>query len=86
MNPVRIYTTTWCGYCTAAKRFFQARNIPYEEIDLTTDPEGRADLEARTGRRTVPQIFIGEVHVGGYTDLRALDAQGRLEPLLKRAS
>lgn len=83
MAAVRIYTTTYCGYCTAAKRFFQqVKGVEYEEIDLTGDSAARVELAERTGQRTVPQIFIGDTHVGGYTDVRALDARGGLDPLL----
>ena len=83
MANVTIYSTTYCGYCTAAKRFFDAKGIRFTEVDLTGDDAGRDDLRARTGRTTVPQIFVGETHVGGYTDLVALDREGGLDPLLK---
>jgi len=82
MATVRVYTTTYCGYCTAAKRFLDSKGIGYEEIDLTGDPSARIELMQSTGQRTVPQIFVGDTHVGGYTDLRALDARGGLDPLL----
>lgn len=82
MQAVRIYSTQWCPYCTAAKRFFNQRGVPFEEVDLTEDDEGRVELGRRTGQRTVPQIFIGDTHVGGYTDLVALASAGRLDPLL----
>ncbi|MCB9796811.1 MAG: glutaredoxin 3 [Alphaproteobacteria bacterium] len=82
MNKVTIYTAVPCGYCSAAKRFFQARDIAFEEIDLTGDYEARHKLLERTRQRTVPQIFIGETHVGGYSDLIALHGQGGLDPLL----
>lgn len=77
-----MYSTAWCPYCRAAKSFLAARGVSVEEIDLTDDDEGREALQARSGHHTVPQIWIGEVHVGGYDDLRALDRQGRLAPLL----
>ncbi len=83
MPNVTLYSTTYCGYCSAAKRFFEAKGVAYTEVDLTGDDEGRDKLRARTGRTTVPQIFIGETHVGGYTDLVALDRAGGLEPLLQ---
>ena len=83
MASVQMYTTRSCGYCRAAKAFLERhKGVEVEEIDLTTDPEARRALAARTGQRTVPQIFVGEHHVGGYTDLRALDAAGGLDPLL----
>lgn len=84
MTDVTIYSTDWCPYCTAAKRYLGSKNVPFTEIDLTGDDAGRDALHARTGRTSVPQIFIGDVHVGGYDDLRALDRAGRLEPLLGR--
>jgi glutaredoxin 3 len=85
MVKAKIYSTEWCGYCRAAKRFLETKGIPFEEIDLTDDDAGRDDLARRTGRTTVPQIWIGETWVGGYDDLRALDARGGLTPLLEQA-
>ena len=82
MTPVRIYTAVPCGYCNAAKAFFADNGIPYEEIDLTGDRDARMALLERTGQRTVPQIFVGEPHVGGYTDLIALARSGGLQGLL----
>jgi len=78
-----IYTAVPCGYCMAAKQFFDARGLAYSEIDLTGDTPKRLKLLERTGQRTVPQIFIGETHVGGYTDLRDLERQGDLTALLE---
>lgn len=75
---VRIYTTLMCGYCVRAKRLLHARNIPFEEIDVTGDHAARAWLVQATGRRTVPQIFIGEESIGGSDELHALDASGAL--------
>jgi glutaredoxin 3 len=80
MDDVRIYTTTYCGYCVAAKRLLSNRGIPYEEIDVTGDHDARAWLVQVTGRRTVPQIFFGSEAIGGYTELAALDARGALAP------
>ncbi len=83
MPNIRIYSTRWCGYCHAAKRFLaEVKSVEFEEIDLTGDSDGRHDLRARSGSHTVPQIYIGEVHVGGYDDMRAMDARGELDPLL----
>ena len=82
MTPVRIYTSVPCGYYNAAKRFFDERTIAFEEIDLSDDADARDALRRQTGQRTVPQIFVGEVHVGGYTDLIALARDGRLDELL----
>ena len=83
MKPVKIYTTQWCPYCVRAKRRLQKKNVPYEEIDVGGNDEARIQLTERTGRRTVPQIFIGEKHVGGSDDLYALDERGELDPLLQ---
>lgn len=83
-QPVVMYSKTHCPYCVAAKRFFEQQGIEHTEIDVTHDPEKRRWLVDRTGQLTVPQIFIGETSVGGYTDLRALHQRGGLEPLLNR--
>jgi glutaredoxin 3 len=83
MRPVVIYTTTSCGYCRSAKAWLAARSVPYTEVDVTGDDAARATLVERSGgQRTVPQIFVGDTHVGGYSDLVALDAAGKLTPLL----
>ena len=83
MPHIRIYTSAFCGYCTAAKRYFRdVKGVSFEEIDVTGDPQTRRWLVEASGQRTVPQIFIGERSIGGYSDLRALDASGALDPLL----
>ncbi len=82
MKPVKIYTTPTCPYCARAKRLLHRKNVPYEEIDVSWNDEARMDLARRTGRRTVPQIFIGDRHVGGSDDLQALDEAGELDALL----
>jgi len=82
MKPVKIYTTSWCPYCVRAKRLLEKKGVSYEEIDVEGDDEARIRLAEQTGRRTVPQIFIGEHHVGGSDDLHALEAQGKLDALL----
>jgi glutaredoxin 3 len=80
---VTIYTTECCSYCVRAKEYLQRKGVGFAEIDVTGDAAARADLiERSNGRRTVPQIFVGDVHVGGYTDLVALDAAGKFQPLL----
>jgi len=80
---VRMYTTEVCPYCVRAKRLLTARGVSeIEEIRVDLDPERRDEMMQKTGRRTVPQIFIGETHVGGCDDLHALDAAGKLLPLL----
>ncbi len=83
MKPVTIYTTQTCGFCLRAKELLKERGIPYEEIDVTFDDGARERLvEKADGRRTVPQIFIGDQGIGGYTDLAQLDREGKLQPLL----
>jgi glutaredoxin 3 len=83
MQHVKMYTTAVCPYCMRAKQLLKARGVTQiEEIRIDTDPAQRDQMMATTGRRTVPQIFIGETHVGGCDDLMALDAQGGLLPLL----
>lgn len=83
MRPVEIYTTPTCGYCAMAKRLLQRKGVPYREIDVSTDPSLRSAMVQRAnGRRTVPQIFIGQTHVGGSDDLHALDDAGKLDALL----
>jgi glutaredoxin 3 len=79
---VTIYTTDTCIYCDRAKEYLRLRGVRFSEIDVTGDAEARATLIERSGRRTVPQIYVGEVHVGGYTDLMAMDAEGKFQPLL----
>lgn len=82
MKKVEIYTTGWCPYCNAAKALLKGKGVAYEEIDAD-DPDMRMAMVQRAhGRRTVPQIFIGETHVGGYDDLSALERRGQLDPLL----
>jgi len=84
MSAVTIYTTVSCVFCLRAKEYLRARGVEYEEVDVTGDDAARAQLmERANGQRTVPQIFVGEVHVGGYTDLVALDREGKFRPLLR---
>ena len=83
MTRVKIYTTSSCPFCIRAKRLLGARGIPFEEIDVGNDDALREEIIQRTGRRTVPQIFIGNTHVGGCDDLIELDQRGGLMPLLK---
>ena len=83
MAPVTIYTKGYCPYCHAAKDLLKKKGAAFHEIDVTTDREGQAAMTKRAGgRTTVPQIFIGDTHVGGCDDLYALDAAGKLDPLL----
>lgn len=82
MAKVIVYTTSYCPYCIRAKALLNAKGVPFEEIDLTDEDEMRMDLVKRTGRRTVPQIFINDTSVGGYEELQALEDQGDLDPML----
>ena len=84
MPAVKMYTTAVCPYCIRAKQLLNAKGVAQiEEIPIDTDPVARAHMMEITGRRTVPQIFIGDTHVGGCDDLVALDAKGGLMPLLQ---
>lgn len=86
MPPIVLYTTPTCGYCMAAKRLLGLKGASFEEIDVAGDPARRAEMTRRAGgRRTVPQIFIGGRHIGGFDDLNALDRAGALDPLLAKA-
>ncbi|WP_342244809.1 glutaredoxin 3 [Pseudomonas sp. OTU5201] len=85
MNDVILYTTRTCPYCVAAKSLLQRKGVLATEVDVQLDPERfREMLERSGGRRSVPQIFIGSHHVGGFDDLAALERQGQLDPLLGR--
>jgi glutaredoxin 3 len=77
-----MYATEWCPYCSRARRLLQSKGVPFEEIDIDARPEARAQMLARCGRRTVPQIFIGDIHVGGSDELLAREASGTLDPLI----
>lgn len=81
--PVLMYTTAVCPYCIRAKQLLAARGVTaIEEVRVDLDPDRRDEMMQKTNRRTVPQIFIGDTHVGGCDDLMALDAAGGLKPLL----
>jgi glutaredoxin 3 len=84
VKNVKIYTTPYCPYCVRAKRLLERKGVPFEEIDVANDDQARIELAERTGRRTVPQIFIGQDHVGGSDDLHALEEQGKLDAMLGR--
>lgn len=87
MQKVLMYTTAVCPYCIRAKQLLKAHGVAeIEEVRIDTDPEQREAMMARTQRRTVPQIYIGDTHVGGSDDLYALDAAGKLMPLLNGES
>jgi glutaredoxin 3 len=83
MKPVVMYSTAVCPYCQRAEALLKARGVAaIEKIRIDLDPAQRDAMVTRTGRRTVPQIFVGETHVGGFDDLAALDREGKLVPLL----
>jgi glutaredoxin 3 len=82
MPPVEIYTTRWCPYCHAAKALLTRKGVAFNEIDASSSSVRQAMIQRANGRTTVPQIFIGAVHVGGSDDLHDLEYEGRLDPLL----
>ena len=83
MPQIDIYTTRYCPYCIAAKRLLSHKGVAFTEIDVSRDQVERSRMVMRAnGRMTVPQIFVGAIHVGGYEDLYALDRAGKLDPLL----
>jgi len=81
---VVMYTTNWCPYCERARKLLGTKNVSIEEIDVESSADKRAEMHTRSGRRSVPQIFIGDHHVGGSDDLLALEAAGKLDGLLGR--
>ena len=81
---VVMYTTGWCPYCERSRQLLAAKHVNFEEINIESQPEKRAEMQTRSGRRTVPQIFIGDQHVGGCDDLHALEDAGKLDGLLGR--
>ncbi len=83
---VTVYTTQWCPYCVRAKALLNHKNVRFTEISVDGDHKLRQQMAARAGRTSVPQIWIGDIHVGGCDDLFALERQGRLDPLLKTGS
>lgn len=87
MRPkVEIYATAWCPYCSRARQLLNDKGVEFEEIDVDARPGVRAEMATRSGRHTVPQIFINQTHVGGCDDLVALDAAGGLDPLLQETN
>ena len=86
MPPVLIYTKAWCPHCSSAQPLLERKGVAYQEIDIGGRPAERSAMIARSGGgTTVPQIFVGDAHVGGCDDLYALDRAGRLDPLLAAA-
>ena len=85
MKPVEIYSSPLCGFCHAAKRLLKQKGVNFSEINVLAQPARKSEMLRRAnGRHTVPQIFVGEIHVGGYDDLSALDRAGKLDALLAR--
>ncbi len=84
MNTVTIYSTPTCPYCLAAKALLRNKGVTFNEISIEGDRSAASSLAERTGRRTVPQIFVGMTHVGGFDDLNALEKAGGLDALLAR--
>ena len=83
MRTVEMYTSPFCGFCHAAKRLLNSKDVSFIEIDVARDPGRRQEMMARAhGRHTVPQIFIDDTHVGGCDELHALERSGKLDPLL----
>ena len=84
MQPIEIYTSPLCGFCHAAKRLLNAKGVSFSEHDVVRTPDKRKEMLARAnGRHTVPQIFVGDTHVGGYDDMAALDRAGKLDALIQ---
>lgn len=83
MPDVVLYTTGWCPYCIRARRLLDGKGVAYTNIDVGENPALRAEMRARAGRNTVPQIWIGDTHVGGSDELYALERAGRLDAILK---
>lgn len=83
MSPVILYTTDRCGSCVSAKKLLEKRGIVYREVNLSRDPDGRAELQRRTGMFTFPQLLVGERALGGFNELLAADRDGRLAELVE---
>ena len=83
MKEVTVYSADWCPYCQKAKRLLENKGVTYKEINVDQHPNLREEISAKTGFKTIPQIFVGDKFVGGYTDLAALDTSGELDQLLK---
>ena len=83
--PVTIYTTGWCGFCMQARALLVRKGVTFREVDVSDGPALREEMIARSGRRTVPQVFIGDRHLGGLDELTAADRSGELDKLLDTA-
>lgn len=82
MVRVVIYTTSYCPYCRGAKELLRAKKVDFEEIDVTHNPDLRREMERRSGRKTVPQIFVDGLPLGGFAEVRLLEAEGKLDAIL----
>lgn len=80
---ITMYTSAVCAYCVAAKNFLRSKGLEWTEVRIDTDPEERRRMMSLAGRTSVPQIFVGDVHVGGYDDMMAMHRAGRFEPLVQ---
>lgn len=85
MAKVLMYSTPWCPFCIRAKGLLKKKGVEFTDIDVSNQPQLRREMEQRSGRHTVPQIWIGDRHVGGCDDLHALDRAGQLDALLAQA-
>ena len=83
MPPITMYATGWCPYCARARALLERKGVAWTEVDVEAEPQRRAEMIARSGRRTVPQIFIGDRPIGGSDDLHELDRNGELDALLR---
>jgi glutaredoxin 3 len=84
MSNVVMYTTQWCGYCAAARELLRSKGVEFEDIDVDADSALRQEMMDKSGGRTVPQIFINNEPIGGYSDIAALEEQGKLDTLLSQ--
>ena len=82
-QPVTLYVSDWCPYCQRAKGLLSEKNVAFNEINVEDQPKYREEMIARSGQRSVPQIFIGDMHVGGCDELFELDRSGKLDPLIQ---
>lgn len=81
-SPITLYTTAICPYCISAKNFLKSKGLSWTEVRIDTDPAERSRMVERAGRTSVPQIFVGDVHIGGFDDMMALHRAGKFEPLV----
>jgi glutaredoxin 3 len=86
VKKITMYSTRWCPFCVMAKRLLAAKGVAVDEVAVDSDPARRIEMVQRSGRRTVPQIFVGERHIGGFEDMAELDHKGELDPLLVDAT